>query len=182
MQSQSPIQKRTVQHIVHVTYQLLYNNYFDVITVQQICEEAEINRSTFYRYFEDKYDLLYYLAQYIGSTVKSRINEVDTDSFVEGFVSYFETNKKVFRHLFTSAKSGDIYGELIRVHSKLMFDEACEKKDDLAIKIRQSAHPEMMCDFLSAGVIEVLKQWINNNYDKDAEEMFYFFKNTIEPL
>lgn len=182
MQPQSPVQKRTVQHIVHVTYQLLYTNYFDVITVQQICEEAEINRSTFYRYFEDKYDLLYYLAQYIGYTLKSRMNEIDTDSFVEDFVSYFEANKKVFRHLFTSAKSGDIYQELIKVHSQLMFDESAVKSDELAMKIRESDYPEMLCDFMSAGLIEVLKNWVDNNYDDDAEELYHFFKSTIMPL
>ncbi len=182
MQPQSPVQKRTVQHIVHVTYHLLYKNYFDVITVQQICEEAEINRSTFYRYFEDKYDLLYYLAQYIGYLLKSRVNEEDTDTFVEAFVSYFEANKKIFRHLFTSTKSGDIYQELIQVHSKLMFDESCEKNDDLSRKIRQSNHPEMLCDFMSAGLIEVLKNWVDNNYDDDAVELYHFFKNTIATL
>jgi AcrR family transcriptional regulator len=140
MQPQSPVQKRTVQHIVHVTYQLLYTNYFDVITVQQICEEAEINRSTFYRYFEDKYDLLYYLAQYIGYTLKSK------------------------------------------VHSQLMFDESFEKSDELAMKIRESDYPEMLCDFMSAGLIEVLKNWVDNNYDDDAKELYHFFKNTIGPL
>lgn len=182
MQPQSPIQKRTFQHIVYETYQLLYKNYFDVITVQQICEAAKINRSTFYRYFEDKYDLLYYLAQYIGSLLKSRVNELDTDSFVEAFVSYFEKNKAVFRHLFTSAKSVDIYQELIEVHSKLMYDESCAKDDELSLKIRESEHPKMLCDFMSAGLIEVLKKWINNDYEDDAEELFYFFKNTILTL
>lgn len=182
MQLQSPVQKRTVKHIVHVTYHLLYKNYFDVITVQQICEEAEINRSTFYRYFEDKYDLLYYLAQYIGSLLQSRVNELDTDSFVEAFVSYFEKNKIIFRHLITSAKSVDIYRELIQVHSKLMYDESAVKSDDLSIKIRESDHPKMLCDFMSAGLIEVLKNWVDNNYDDDAVELYHFFKNTIATL
>ncbi|WP_411155598.1 TetR/AcrR family transcriptional regulator [Streptococcus pneumoniae] len=29
------------------------------MTIQKICDIAEINRSTFYRYFQDKYDLLF---------------------------------------------------------------------------------------------------------------------------
>ncbi|AYY66231.1 TPA: TetR/AcrR family transcriptional regulator [Staphylococcus aureus] len=51
---------------METTFKLLETNYFDGISVQQICDDAEVNRSTFYRYFEDKSDLLYHLMQRIG--------------------------------------------------------------------------------------------------------------------
>ena len=63
-----------------------------------------------------------------------------------------------------------------------MFDESFEKSDELAMKIRESDYPEMLCDFMSAGLIEVLKNWVDNNYDDDAKELYHFFKNTIGPL
>ncbi|MCT4398332.1 TetR/AcrR family transcriptional regulator [Pediococcus ethanolidurans] len=38
--------------------QLINQNGFSKITIKDICTSALIGRSTFYRYYEDKYDLL----------------------------------------------------------------------------------------------------------------------------
>ena len=58
-------QKRMIKHINQTVFELLNDYHFDEITVQKICDAAEINRSTFYRYFQDKYDLLYSLTEYM---------------------------------------------------------------------------------------------------------------------
>lgn len=39
--------KRMIRHINKTVFELLYDYHFDEITVQKICEVAEINRSTF---------------------------------------------------------------------------------------------------------------------------------------
>ena len=54
-------QKRMIKHINATVFKLLKDYHFDEITIQKICDIAEINRSTFYRYFQDKYDLLFSL-------------------------------------------------------------------------------------------------------------------------
>ena len=37
---------------------LLETKSFENITIQDLCEKANVRRSTFYRHFNDKYDLL----------------------------------------------------------------------------------------------------------------------------
>lgn len=44
----------TQRNIKNALVSLLENNKFDFITINQIVEEAEITRSTFYRYYDDK--------------------------------------------------------------------------------------------------------------------------------
>ncbi|MBQ8063582.1 MAG: TetR/AcrR family transcriptional regulator, partial [Clostridia bacterium] len=51
---------RTKNHILHAFNRLVQKRNFDKITVDNICQEAEVGRTTFYRYFTDKYDLLDY--------------------------------------------------------------------------------------------------------------------------
>ena len=41
-----------------ITELLLENNDFSSITIRQITEKANINRSTFYLHYQDKYDLI----------------------------------------------------------------------------------------------------------------------------
>ena len=48
----------TQRNIKNALVSLLENNKFDFITINQIVEEAEITRSTFYRYYDDKYELI----------------------------------------------------------------------------------------------------------------------------
>ncbi len=48
----------TQKRIKNSLVTLLETHKFDLITVNQIVEEAEITRSTFYRYYDDKYNLL----------------------------------------------------------------------------------------------------------------------------
>ncbi|MCU5746331.1 TetR/AcrR family transcriptional regulator [Staphylococcus sp. SQ8-PEA] len=180
MHSQSPVQKRTVQHILWVTFDLLKSNYFDVLTVQQICEEAEINRSTFYRYFEDKYDLLYHLSQLIGQQFEKRSK--NTENNLDSFVSYFDENKKVFKHLITSERSIDVLNEIKRIHSKMMLEASRFNDDEVARKVRESKHPEMLCDFMSSGVVEILRNWVNNKYEQGTEALFDFLNDRMNSV
>ena len=50
--------KRTKELIRSSFLSLIAEKGFDPITVQDITQKAEINRATFYRHYEDKYDLL----------------------------------------------------------------------------------------------------------------------------
>ncbi|GAA6819365.1 TetR/AcrR family transcriptional regulator [Helicobacter pylori] len=50
--------KRTITSIESGFIQLLKTYSLAEITIQQIADEADINRATFYKYYQDKYDLL----------------------------------------------------------------------------------------------------------------------------
>ncbi|MFF2482404.1 TetR/AcrR family transcriptional regulator [Paenibacillus sp. NPDC058071] len=50
--------KRTLSLIRDALISLMDEKGFDQLTVQDITERAEINRATFYRHYQDKYDLL----------------------------------------------------------------------------------------------------------------------------
>lgn len=50
--------KFTKQAIMNCLLELLSTKQLDKITVKDICEICEINRNTFYYYFQDIYDVL----------------------------------------------------------------------------------------------------------------------------
>lgn len=81
-------QKRMIRHINQTVFELLYDYHFDEMTVQKICEVAEINRSTFYRYFQDKYDLLYSLPQYMTGEIMTDSNEEPQIKTSESFKAF----------------------------------------------------------------------------------------------
>jgi AcrR family transcriptional regulator len=61
---QDPRVKRTQKCLWEALRTLLEERSFEQISVTDICEEATINRTTFYKHFESKYDLLSYGLKY----------------------------------------------------------------------------------------------------------------------
>lgn len=51
-------QKRTTTMVVNAFFMLLTKKNFDDITVREVCALSMIPHSTFYNYFEDKYDIV----------------------------------------------------------------------------------------------------------------------------
>ncbi|MCV3315390.1 TetR/AcrR family transcriptional regulator [Pediococcus ethanolidurans] len=66
--------------------QLINQNGFSKITIKDICTSALIGRSTFYRYYEDKYDLLKKLitkyTQILDDLLTKRMNKIVNDDLL----------------------------------------------------------------------------------------------------
>ncbi|WP_114604374.1 TetR/AcrR family transcriptional regulator [Staphylococcus sp. EZ-P03] len=63
---------QTKRKIKEALIQLMKQTHFDLIAIHQIAEAAGITRSTFYRYYDDKYELL----EEIEDEVIQRLNEL----------------------------------------------------------------------------------------------------------
>ena len=72
---------RTVRDFERALEALVTEKTSEKLTIDQICEEALLHRSSFYRYFHDKYDLL-------EQTINARLNTLwqqasDEDELLE---------------------------------------------------------------------------------------------------
>lgn len=56
--------KRTQRDLVEAMVNLLRKEPFEKITIDDICDEALVHRSTFYRYYHNKYELLESMLEY----------------------------------------------------------------------------------------------------------------------
>ncbi len=97
-------QKRTTKIVVNTLFLLLTKNNFDAITVREICKLSLIPHSTFYNYFEDKYDV-YKWACF------SRFNEIypnpdasmnhyeNIPGMIDPIYDFLDENKTLFRKI-----------------------------------------------------------------------------------
>ena len=96
--------KRTDKLILDTFMNLLKEKSFDDIRISDICNEAMINRTTFYKNFEDKYNLLSYALKNIinGFEIKSLDfynNTVSRKFYInlfKSFLQYIENNRKIY--------------------------------------------------------------------------------------
>ena len=117
--------RRTYLLLMKALLDLLAEMPFEKISLTDLCRVSMISRSTFYRYFEDKYDLLHYCVNmYIEGLrpVEDLIYFKSTDSlrqFLEYLIAQVDENITLYRRIYQTNKNGSlmftIQGDLAKI-------------------------------------------------------------------
>ena len=98
----------TREAIIRAVFCLIRDKEFDDIKVEDIIANARVSRSTFYNYFEDKYDLRKYIqdefllkAQELERKLEDELQQKDDDSKI--LSEFYEENKELIFFLNKSA-------------------------------------------------------------------------------
>lgn len=101
--------RKTQNAITAVFYQLLMKKSYEEISVSQICQEADINRGTFYLHFIDKDDLLEKSIAYEMQELFNycdRNDEASNQSKLERTFEYISAHHDRLKRLFSADKQG----------------------------------------------------------------------------
>ena len=144
-QQQSLSAKRSLLQLKHTLATLLMEKPFDKITIQDLCEGSMISKSTFYNYFEDKFDLLRYFFQECKNEItRSTDNSFDplhTHEYLLDYLDqYHDQIKKILRQ---NLMGGSLHNELLafmnqsfeRLAVKMPFDMG-----DVPVEIRSKVN------------------------------------------
>lgn len=172
---------RTVRDFQNALLVLLEKNSFDHLTVDQICQEALLHRSSFYRYFNDKYDLL-------EQTLKAQVvrivgNGGSEDDIVKQIIIYIDQHRNVVRHLAASNSHSSLYSELLQILTQIFLERReHDSKDPIIQALRESDNPELLAYTLSGSILGGFQWWQSKNYDVPVEEVIDFVRETVHRL
>jgi len=180
--------ERTRNLILDAMMKLLLEKSYESITIQNIIDEANIGRATFYNHFEDKEDLLirgianipYHNEQAPTPTPHahptSKKGEVKL-SWIESF-RHAQQNQQLHKIMYRRSFDNPILERLKKhfygsVETALVksLDPRKFKKDELTI----FAH------FLTGGVLAVVRWWQENKQSYTVEEMDLILQNIVNP-
>lgn len=142
------------------------------ITVKEICEQADVNRSTFYAHYQDPYDLMLKIKQDVLQEIHSWMNGLIP--LADGSNAY-SAMKLVFEYVLANA-------ELCKV---MLGEHGDEKLPEEIMMIAQTQVIEewkgvgdtgagRLDYFIQFGVhagIAVVKKWLENGLRESPEEM-----------
>src|SRR6266571_9432163 len=85
--------RRTQKLLWEALITLMAQQDFEAISVKDICDQAMVHRTTFYKHYEDKYDLLMHGMRAMHNELRKVYkaeNEVDPDTVSRAFLATFQ--------------------------------------------------------------------------------------------
>lgn len=156
--------KCTKEQIAYTTEKLLENISFKKLTINDIIENAGISKPTFYRYFQDKHDVVLWIYE----NEIDRIASSETDLYTSSLNCYrFEHSKKEF---FLSANAYKQQNNISETIYKRTFEwtaNIIRKQCDGAL----TKNLEISINFFCAGCGWLWQWWCSTDMEATPEEM-----------
>lgn len=131
---------------------------FDTINVNAICREADIGRTTFYRYFENKNskkEMLLFKIKYEWELYSSK-HENDKQEQGSELTAFIYEN----RHLFSALYHSNLISVIMRALEDLIpSGETCDK------------HSSYLMSFFIYGYFGIIYQWIKYDFDETPQQV-----------
>ncbi len=182
-------QQKTRRAIFKAFCHLISKHSYANITVQQIIDEADVGRSTFYAHFPTKDDLL----KAVCVDLFHHIIEGAKDSTLQQQVSLAEGHEptSVFCHLLQHLKENDrnILGLLSSTNSEFFLGYFKEGLRQLMASILAGSDnklkdipEELQINFLAAGFIELILWWNQHQKRETPQQLDAYFRALIKPV
>ena len=160
---------RYTQMIIKQAFlELLQQKPASKITVREICDKAEINRSTFYKHYLDCYDLLDKLKEEALVQLEEKLSTIKANGAMPALTEILQTiedNSRLFEIFSKSGGSRDFTMQLVRLCSRFM---------DLhlpADSTQNDTQRAMEFAFLIGGVGSVTEYWIQGGCKVPKEQI-----------
>lgn len=165
--------RKTRTAIEKAFIELIQKNDINKITIKDITDKADTNRSTFYTHYEDIYDLLHVIEQKLidGISVFNNediLNKDAMDSMTQS-LQYILDNRSLFEAISTSSQGADFLNRLSGVLGEKLFSLLGDVPDN-----------EMLVCLYTNGAIAVIREWLlREDRTMDAGELCNFLAHTV---
>ncbi|MGI6205609.1 MAG: TetR/AcrR family transcriptional regulator [Anaerovoracaceae bacterium] len=152
-------------------YKLLEKKHLSEITVKELCELADINRATFYRNYQDIYDLFEKLEEQLTEEA-FQDNDIEKDRY--RLLEIIYQNQPFYREFFDS----HLESQYIRKTVEKMYEEM---KETL---IRRGTYDEktftVSYQYNYYGAIGVIREWLDRGCSEKPRELGDILYSIVE--
>ena len=147
--------------------ELMQEKPYHKITIKEICDRADLNRTTFYLHYEDQNHLLNEIINQIEKNMTEYISassgEEDRIQRLTKYLEYVKENVAIYCLFMRSDDDGG-------ARTRIITDILSEMRYDLP----QLGSPEesaYVYRFVIEGTISMIFRWIDNGFDLSNEEL-----------
>ena len=160
--------RMTKRIIKEALLDLMESKSINRISIKEICELADVNRSTFYAHYDNQFQLLEEIEEDIVSEIP-RINLYHDEPVLEALRScfkYVEQNKKECAVLFRNSNSKSFETKIL----DKIFGKTEEKPQWITgLDIHKPVHVQMLMS--AFGGLALAERWIFGEFECSADEL-----------
>ncbi len=142
------------------------------ISIKEICDDADINRATFYAHYLDQYDLLQQIEneivadinQYLSNYDFQNSNDVPVDA-IEKIMEYIMENSELFDLLLNSNGDMQFQQEITNIIGQQHFSSMIQNN------FLSKENAEYIFHFLASGSVGIIQKWLKDGMKKSPKEM-----------
>lgn len=153
-------------------FELLEEKDFDRISVREICQRADINRSTFYRHYDDINALMNSIEAEFVADIDRQIERMDPDIFDAVLIGLFDIVKDNSDLCCYMMKCGPRKGFVNSLFVK-NYDRTHIKWKKFFPEITDKQFRWMYIMFFN-GITGVIAEWINSSFREDPAAIVAF--------
>lgn len=171
--------KRTHKMIIDAFIKLVSEKGYDNLTIQDIADEAMINRATFYAHFKDKQDLYDHI---FGFATEAFTKVLDPDQLVKGNRIKVKTIEILLTNIYTEIQKNKTFFLLIMDGSsnellrQKLSDILYEKYNHIFKQLRITENDievpmDFIVEYMTSIFVGTLHWWITSDTDMSANHL-----------
>lgn len=139
------------------------------VSVRELCDRAELNRSTFYAHYQEPNDLLIEIETELLDATEEHLkkigaeNEIGAHKYILSFLQYIRQNDKPFRALLIDSTDPEF-------RSRFMQQSIIQFVENLRIVLPKELE-QYIFSYILNGSTGIIIQWIRSNYAADENEI-----------
>lgn len=177
----------TEKKLTYALLDLMKKKPFEKIHVNEICSLSNVHRTTFYKYFSDKYELLDLCVKGIENLIMYNSGDGENSaSYKDYYMNATEkileimlNNREIFKALLSSSENAPIAQEIIKGFEKNIVREITKHS---AINERLSSAdipPELFAVFYAGGCMAAASWWLSSESELSPKEMVSYLEKMI---
>jgi AcrR family transcriptional regulator len=156
---------RTRRQLREALVSLVIERGWDSVSVTDVCDRADIGRSTFYVHFADKEELMFSGFQTLEATLESvRKNAPGQFAFARELVVHAQDNLPLFRALVATKTGRHVTSHLRAVSTRLVLA-------DLRALRLSGARQVQVAHYIAGGLVELMVTWLEGPTRRQANEL-----------
>ena len=170
--------KITKQVLKDSLLELLETESIHKISIRTLCENADINRSTFYKYYGSQYDLLKEMEDDLLIKIEENLSGEETTTLrrMEQVLIYAKSNMKLCKLPLNSNVDADFPKRLLN-HPAII-----AKMEHMISSAGDPVSISYLYDCVLYGGYQMIKRWVNEDCQIAPKQMAYIIDHTFQKL
>lgn len=167
MQKENRRTKMTKMLFRTALVELMQEKSFSKITVKEICDRADLNRTTFYKHYNDQEDILDEiesdLIERSIAYMKNVSREEGTVAMIEAYLHYVKENAVLFRVMFSGLGNDN----RIFSYTSNVLQHLQSNLPDYGTPVQE----HYILSFIMNGSFRIILTWIDSDFDIPEREL-----------